>query len=124
MKATEMTLKEMAEAIKYRWREKVSGECRMLSEGEDCDCTLCLAENLLTAATANNSNEKEEDTLEERLHKALWAISGTDDLVPKVEKALRVSLKMAYESGKAIKDEVLTNSSEDCVEVFIEELKK
>ena len=68
--------------------------------------------------------QKEEDTIEERLHKALWAISGSDYLVPRVEKALRVALKMAYESGKAIRDEVLTNSSNDCVEAFIEELKK
>ena len=42
----------------------------------------------------------------------------------KEEEALRVALKMAYESGKAIKDEFLTNSSNDCVEAFIEELKK
>ena len=124
MKATEMTLKEMAEVIKDRWREKSSGGCRMLSEGGDCNCTLCLVGNLFAAAISNSNDKKEEDTIEERLHKALWAISGTDDLVPKVEKALRVALEMAYESGKAIRDEVLTNSSNDCVEAFIEELKK
>ena len=124
MKATEMTLKEMAEAIKYRWRKQSSGGCRILSEGEDCDCTFCLVGNLLTAAISNSNDKKEEDTIEKRLHKALWAIFGTDDLAPKVEKALRVALKMAYESGKAIRDEVLTNSAGDCVEAFIKELKK
>ena len=45
-------------------------------------------------------------------------------LAPKIEKALRVAIQMAYESGKAIRDEVLTNSAGDCVEAFIKELKK
>jgi hypothetical protein len=50
MNATEMTLKQMAETIKNRWREKSPGGCRMLSRGDDCNCTLCLVDNLLAAA--------------------------------------------------------------------------
>lgn len=56
MKATEMTLREMAEVIKGRWREKSPGGCRMLSEGEDCDCTLCLVGNLHTATIIPSSD--------------------------------------------------------------------
>ena len=58
MKATEMTLKEMAEAIKYRWREKSSGGCRMLSEGEDCDCTLCLVGNLVSVISYKDYHQR------------------------------------------------------------------
>jgi hypothetical protein len=53
MNATEMTLKQMAETIKNRWREKSPGGCRMLSRGNDCNCTLCLVGNLFAAATAD-----------------------------------------------------------------------
>ena len=59
-----------------------------------------------------------------RLDKALWAISGTDNLVPKVEKALRIAIQKAFESGKSFRDGILTDSGEDCFEAFISELEK
>jgi len=45
-------------------------------------------------------------------------------LAPKIEKALRVAIQMAYKAGQAFSEGSLTNSSEDCVEAFIKELKK
>ena len=35
--------------IKDRWREESPGGCRKLSEGKDCNCTLCLVGNLFAA---------------------------------------------------------------------------
>lgn len=32
------------ELVKHRHREDHSGGCRMLSKGDDCDCTLCLCD--------------------------------------------------------------------------------
>ena len=61
--------------------------------------------------------------IEERLDKALWALSGTDDLVPKVEKALRVAIEMSYKSGLAFNRGILLGSGDDCVETFIRELE-
>jgi len=64
------------------------------------------------------------NTLEKRLNKALWAISGTDDLVPKVEKALRITIAMSYKSGLAFNRGILLDSGDNCVEAFIKELEK
>ena len=61
--------------------------------------------------------------LGKRLDKALWALSGTDDLVPKVEKALRVVIEKAYKSGLAFNRGILLDSGDDCFEVFIKELE-
>ena len=67
---------------------------------------------------------KEEDTIEKRLHKALWAISGSDYLVPRVQQGLYHALHLAYESGKANAEGLSLISREDCVETFIKELQK
>jgi len=42
-------LLEMGEVIKNRWRELSPGGCSMLSEGGNCNCTLCLVANLQIA---------------------------------------------------------------------------
>ncbi len=119
MKATEMSLKEMAEVVKDRWREKSSGGCRMLSEGEDCDCTLCLVGNLFTAAS-NSNDKKEEMTLEEKFHRAIWAVSGTDFLVPRVHQGLKNAIHKAYNKGKMGSLMFI----DDCTEEFIKGLQK
>ena len=64
------------------------------------------------------------NNIEERLDKALWALSGTDNLIPKVEKALRIAIEMAYKSGLAFNRGILLDSGDDCFEAFISELEK
>ena len=67
---------------------------------------------------------KEEETLEKRFHKALWAVSGSDDLVPRVQQGLYDALHLAYESGKANAEGLSFITRESCVEAFIKELQK
>jgi len=42
-----MGAKEAASLLKERLRKMESGKCRILSEGDDCDCNLCLVDELL-----------------------------------------------------------------------------
>ncbi|KKK67091.1 hypothetical protein LCGC14_2957560 [marine sediment metagenome] len=60
----------------------------------------------------------EEETLEKRFHKALWAISGSDDFVPRVEKGLKKAIHEAYNKGKIGTFKFI----DDCTEVFIKEI--
>jgi len=41
-----MGIKETAELLKTRLRELESGKCRIISEGDYCDCNLCLVDEL------------------------------------------------------------------------------
>lgn len=42
-----MGAKETAEMLKERLRKLESGKCRVISEGDYCDCNLCLVDDLL-----------------------------------------------------------------------------
>jgi len=69
----------------------------------------------------SDSITKDTQNIEKELHIALWMLSGTDDLTPKIERALRVAIEMAYESGKV---GLLSATGNDCVKAFTEELGK
>jgi len=42
-----MSYKETAELLKERLRELEAGKCRIISEGDYCNCNLCLVDDLL-----------------------------------------------------------------------------
>jgi len=42
-----MGVKETAELLRTRLRELESGKCRIISEQDECDCNLCLVDDLL-----------------------------------------------------------------------------
>jgi hypothetical protein len=41
-----MKAKEAADLLRGRLRQLESGKCRILSEGDYCDCNLCLVDGL------------------------------------------------------------------------------
>ena len=50
-----------------------------------------------------------------------WAINI---LAPRIEKALRVAIKKSYKAGLAFNRGITLVTGDDCVEAFIEKLKK
>jgi len=42
-----MKAREIGNLLKDRLRQLESGKCKMFSKGDDCDCNLCLVDNLL-----------------------------------------------------------------------------
>ena len=87
-----------------------------LGNPHSIDCPIVIGRKIL--------NPNEHLTLEKRLHKALWAISGSDYLVPRVQQGLYEALHLAYNSGKNSVTDLSLISREDCVEAFIKELQK
>ena len=45
-------------------------------------------------------------------------------LAPKIEEALRKAIEAAFESGKSFSNNILVLHGGECVDIFIEELKK
>jgi len=43
-----MKIEEMGHLLKNRLRQFKTGGCKVLSKGDDCDCSLCLVDNLLS----------------------------------------------------------------------------
>ena len=37
---------QLLEEVKVRWQDAAPGRCKILSQGEDCRCTLCLADRI------------------------------------------------------------------------------
>jgi len=48
--ASKTVLQEMGAKIKGRWAPHHHGNCKILSEGKDCDCVLCLVDFLVNTA--------------------------------------------------------------------------
>ena len=57
-----MNAKETSHLLKNRFRQLESGKCKVVSKGDDCDCNLCLVDNLLSYILS--SEEKMEEMKE------------------------------------------------------------
>lgn len=45
-KMSEKKVKEICDLLKFRLREFKTGGCKILSRGDNCDCSLCLVDKL------------------------------------------------------------------------------
>ena len=77
---------EMAEKIKERHQKLSPGGCKMLSQGNDCECTLCLADNLrMRIAEFEKREYKCRGALSTAINELERAVKGTWDGVAYVK---------------------------------------